>query len=97
MLRKEARYDIYPVYPPLLVILVVLFFSLNPVIDIGQIEGAFIMGMGYHLMEDIIHDKKTGRIINAGTWVRFYKDNAQSEVQEEHCVAISSMHILLAL
>ncbi|KAK7111653.1 xanthine dehydrogenase-like [Littorina saxatilis] len=42
--------------------------SLNPLIDIGQIEGAFIMGLGCHLMEDIVHDPRTGRILNDGTW-----------------------------
>ncbi|XP_048451057.1 xanthine dehydrogenase-like [Rhincodon typus] len=42
--------------------------SLNPAIDIGQIEGAFVMGMGYWLMEKVIYDPKTGEVLNAGTW-----------------------------
>jgi xanthine dehydrogenase/oxidase len=42
--------------------------SLNPTIDIGQIEGAFVMGIGCYLSEDIIFDDKTGRILNDGTW-----------------------------
>uniref|UniRef100_A0A0B7B2H5 FAD-binding PCMH-type domain-containing protein n=1 Tax=Arion vulgaris TaxID=1028688 RepID=A0A0B7B2H5_9EUPU len=42
--------------------------SLNPTIDIGQIEGAFVMGLGCYLSEDIIFDSQTGRILNDGTW-----------------------------
>ena len=46
-----------------------LFCSMNPLIDIGQIEGGFVMGLGCHLMEDIIYDINTGRVLNDGTWV----------------------------
>ncbi|CAL1529227.1 unnamed protein product [Lymnaea stagnalis] len=42
--------------------------SLNPAIDIGQIEGAFVMGLGSYMTEDIIFDSQTGRILNDGTW-----------------------------
>ena len=48
---------------------IIFFCSLNPLIDIGQIEGGFMMGLGYHLMEDFIYDVNTGRILNDGTWV----------------------------
>ena len=43
--------------------------SLNPMIDIGQVEGAFTMGLGLYLSEDIKFDGTTGRILNDGTWV----------------------------
>lgn len=36
--------------------------SLNPAIDIGQIEGAFVQGYGYMTMEEMIH-KKDGQIL----------------------------------
>ena len=29
--------------------------SINPVIDIGQIEGAFLQGMGLHTLEELIY------------------------------------------
>lgn len=37
--------------------------SLNPFVDIGQIEGAFMMGVGYFTMENIVHDPDTGRML----------------------------------
>ena len=46
-----------------------LILSLNPMIDIGQIEGGFVFGLGFNLLEDIIYDKDTGVVLNDGTWV----------------------------
>lgn len=43
--------------------------SLNPMIDIGQIEGGFVCGLGFNLLEDIVYDKDTGAVLNDGTWV----------------------------
>ncbi|KPI90909.1 Sensory neuron membrane protein 1 [Papilio xuthus] len=42
--------------------------SLSPEIDIGQIEGAFIMGLGYWTSENIIYDPKNGKILTDRTW-----------------------------
>ncbi|KAK7112653.1 uncharacterized protein [Littorina saxatilis] len=42
--------------------------SLNPMIDIGQIEGGFVCGLGFNLLEDIVYDKDTGAVLNDGTW-----------------------------
>ncbi|XP_041363518.1 xanthine dehydrogenase-like [Gigantopelta aegis] len=42
--------------------------SLNPEIDIGQIEGAYVMGLGGYLLEKVIYDPDTGSVINNGTW-----------------------------
>ncbi|XP_018360425.1 PREDICTED: xanthine dehydrogenase/oxidase-like [Trachymyrmex cornetzi] len=41
--------------------------SLNPEIDIGQVEGAFVMGIGYWTSEDLMYDPKTGILINDRT------------------------------
>ncbi|CAF0756244.1 unnamed protein product [Brachionus calyciflorus] len=40
----------------------------NPEIDLGQAEGAFVMGMGFWLTEKIKHDPKTGILLTNGTW-----------------------------
>merc|ERR1711976_10844 len=42
--------------------------SMNPAIDIGQIEGAFLMGVGYYLNEEMRQDPNTGKLLNLGTW-----------------------------
>ena len=35
--------------------------------DIGQIEGAFVQGLGYYLTEHVLYDDQ-GRLITNGTW-----------------------------
>nr|XP_018909624.1 PREDICTED: indole-3-acetaldehyde oxidase-like [Bemisia tabaci] len=42
--------------------------SLSPEVDIGQVEGAFVMGLGYWLTEEIIFDSNTGRVLTDRTW-----------------------------
>jgi len=37
--------------------------SLNPAIDLGQIEGAFIQGMGWLTMEELVWRPQTGRLL----------------------------------
>ena len=43
--------------------------SLNPELDIGQVEGGFVMGLGYHLTEKMKFDPQSGVALTAGTWV----------------------------
>ncbi|XP_022211869.2 xanthine dehydrogenase [Drosophila obscura] len=42
--------------------------SLSPNIDVGQVEGAFVMGLGYYLTELLVYDRQTGRILTNRTW-----------------------------
>lgn len=42
--------------------------SLNPYIDIGQIEGAFVMCLGYWLTEQLVYDRTTGQLMTNRTW-----------------------------
>lgn len=42
--------------------------SMNPKVDIGQIEGAFVMGMGYWLTEELIYDRTTGELLTDRSW-----------------------------
>jgi len=41
--------------------------SLNPAVDIGQCEGAFVMGIGYYLTEQLEVDTQ-GKLLQNGTW-----------------------------
>lgn len=41
--------------------------SLNPAVDIGQIEGGFVQGLGFSLTEERVLDT-AGRNLSAGTW-----------------------------
>ena len=43
--------------------------SLNPMIDIGQVEGGFMMGLGYFMTEELIFDPSSGQLLTNGTWV----------------------------
>ena len=43
--------------------------SMNPEIDVGQVEGAFVMGLGYFLTEKMEFDLETGEPKTINTWV----------------------------
>ncbi len=42
--------------------------SLNPTIDIGQIEGGFMMGLGHSILEEVLYDPQTALLTTDGTW-----------------------------
>jgi len=52
--------------------------SLNPDVDIGQVEGAFVMGIGYYLTEHLEIDQTTGELLSDGTWE--YKPPSQKDI-----------------
>jgi xanthine dehydrogenase/oxidase len=54
--------------------------SLSPEIDIGQVEGAFVVGLGHFLMEGLEYDKATGALITLDTWE--YKPPQSMDIPE---------------
>jgi xanthine dehydrogenase molybdopterin-binding subunit B len=41
--------------------------SLNHLVDIGQVEGAFVFGLGFFLTEEVVRNSK-GKVVSDGTW-----------------------------
>eukprot|EP00897_Mesotaenium_endlicherianum_P007758 jgi/Mesen1/700/ME000109S_10923 len=41
--------------------------SLNPAVDIGQVEGAFVQGVGFFTTEEVVVDAG-GKLLSDGTW-----------------------------
>ncbi len=37
--------------------------SLNPALDVGQVEGAFVQGLGYVTTEQVLQSPETGRFV----------------------------------
>ncbi|XP_064601079.1 LOW QUALITY PROTEIN: xanthine dehydrogenase-like [Liolophura sinensis] len=52
--------------------------SINPALDIGQVEGAFVFGLGFHLLEETLYDPKTGQNITSDTWT--YKPPSSKDI-----------------
>jgi xanthine dehydrogenase molybdopterin-binding subunit B/xanthine dehydrogenase iron-sulfur cluster and FAD-binding subunit A len=42
--------------------------SLNPAVDVGQVEGSFVQAMGFVLTEEQVWSATDGRLLNNGTW-----------------------------
>lgn len=42
--------------------------SISPLMDVGQIEGAFVMGLGFFFNESLCFDKQTGQLLTNRSW-----------------------------
>jgi len=55
--------------------------SINPVIDLGQIQGAFVMGLGFFLKEYTKYSDDGTRLITSDTWE--YKPPCAQDIPQE--------------
>ena len=51
-----------------------------------QVEGAFVMGMGYCTTEQVVVDPESGRLLTEGTWE--YKIPTAAEIPQEFNVSL---------
>merc|ERR1712142_858907 len=60
--------------------------STSPLVDIGQIEGAFTMGLGLWTSEEIKFDQVTGELLTMNTWE--YKPPAAKDIPQDFRVTM---------
>ncbi|XP_055334051.1 uncharacterized protein LOC129585412 [Paramacrobiotus metropolitanus] len=60
--------------------------SMSPFVDVGQIEGAVIMGLGYYTSEELKYDSKTGELVTYSTWT--YKPPSTKDIPIDFRVEI---------
>ena len=60
--------------------------SISPAVDIGQVEGAFMFGLGLWTSEEIRFDPKSGRTVTNDSWT--YKPPSQKDIPEEWNVTL---------
>ena len=44
--------------------------ALNPLLDLGQVEGGFVFGLGLWTSEEVKYDPNTSELLTVDTWVR---------------------------
>jgi xanthine dehydrogenase molybdopterin-binding subunit B len=63
--------------------------SLNAQIDIGQTEGAFLMGVAFMCQEEVLYDHQTGYVHSQDTWE--YKPPLCSDIPHEWNVELHNL------
>jgi len=62
--------------------------SLNPEVDLGQVEGGLIFGLGIWTTERLEYDTTTGQLLTANTWD--YKPPMAKDIPQDFRVTLYS-------
>ena len=60
--------------------------STSPAVDIGQVEGAFVMGLGLWTSEEVRYDTETGELLTCNSWE--YKPPAAKDIPQDFRVTL---------
>ena len=60
--------------------------STSPLIDIGQVEGAFVMGLGLWTSEEVKYSTTTGELLTHNSWE--YKPPAAKDIPQDFRVTL---------
>ncbi|XP_042860846.1 xanthine dehydrogenase/oxidase-like [Penaeus japonicus] len=60
--------------------------SISPLVDVGQVEGAYVMGQGLFTVEKPLFDSATGRKVTDGTW--YYTPPAAQDIPVDFRVSL---------
>ena len=66
--------------------------SLSPAVDVGQIEGAFLFGLGLWTSEKVVHHPHTGKLLTDDTWVRLFRIVVRTSTETLSWAALMFVH-----
>ena len=61
--------------------------ALSPLIDLGQVEGGFVFGLGLWTSEETKYDPDTGELLTHDTWE--YKPPCSTDIPEDFRITFS--------
>ena len=61
--------------------------ALSPLIDLGQVEGGFVFGLGLWTSEETKYDPDTGELLTHDTWE--YKPPCSADIPEDFRITFS--------